>query len=591
MQTILKYRRISLVIKILLIGFGISLMINFILGNYLKLGYPFNTFLFRTEVIFRDFIYPNNIAADPYSTLLEKTVAGGISWKLPEIIKGDLWIKNGLGPLYFPFAYWIAYPFHLLPFGSAILAFWIISVLIFVLICFKQIRRPAGVGRALLVCVLSYPFLFLVDRSNFEIFIFLFVYLFFLWYDRHPWLSAGALAFATAMKFLPIGYVILYLRDRKYKQAIFTGGLAFVLNVAGYALYPGGLISNIRAHLFNLRLSSLYYGFIGSDVAFNSSLSSGVKYLFLLFWPKPDLEAAGLAAAGVISWLIPLVAGIVLIYFFLLEKERWKQATLVTCLILLLPASSADYRLLLIYVPFFLWLDTPAQSYYDYIYAFLFAGLFIPKSYFHLPVLPEISISVLVNPLLMLGLIGLIVVEKMKELSRLKITIKGLWSSLPGWQKWGAVILAGIMVVWLASLEFPTPAKASPTAVTQQLSALGLSAENDRNYLEAIGYYEQWKALEPANPDARLSLAHAYLEYNENWIAFQQYKKAIWLYSPGTEKSRQADAGLQIAMEDSVCDMVRKQEFESAKLIQTEFKQQFPDLPFLFQFDCGKNVN
>jgi hypothetical protein len=57
------------------------------------------------------------------------------------------------------------------------------------------------------------------------------------------------------------------------------------------------------------------------------------------------------------------------------------------------------------------------------------------------------------------------------------------------------------------------------------------------------------------------------------------------------EKSRQADAGLQIAMEDNVCDMVRKQEFEWAKLIQTEFKQQFPDLPFLFQFDCGKNVN
>lgn len=168
-----------------------------------------------------------------------------------------------------------------------------------------------------------------------------------------------------------------------------------------------------------------------------------------------------------------------------------------------------------------MWLDTPAQSYYDYIYAFLFAGLFIPKSYFHLPVLPEISISVLVNPLLMLGLIGLIVVEKMKELSRLKITTKGLWSNLPGWKKWGAVILAGIMVVWLASSEFPTPAKASPSAVTQQLSAWGLSAENDRNYLEAIGYYEQWKALEPANPDVRLSLAYAYLEYNENWIAFQ----------------------------------------------------------------------
>jgi len=54
------------------------------------------------------------------------------------------------------------------------------------------------------------------------------------------------------------------------------------------------------------------------------------------------------------------------------------------------------------------------------------------------------------------------------------------------------------------------------------------------------------EALEPANPDARLSLAHAYLEYNENWIAFQQYKKAIWLYSPGTEKSKQADAGLQL---------------------------------------------
>jgi len=591
MQTILKYRRISLVIKILLIGFGISLIINFILGNYLKLGYPFNTFLYRPEVSFRDFVYPYNIAADPYSDVVDKTVSGGNTWILPDIITGDLWVKNSNGPLYFPFSYWIAYPFHVLPYGTAILAFWIASLLIFVPVCIKQIRRSAGLGRALLVCVLSYPFLYMMDRSNFEIFIFLFVYLFFLWYDRHPWLSAGALACATAMKLLPIGYVVLYLKDRKYKQALFTGGLACLLNLAGYAFYPGGLVTNIRAHLFNLRISSLFYGSIGRDVAFNSSLASGVKFLFMAFWPRPDLEAASSAAAGVLCWLVPLVAGLAAIYFLLFEKERWKQAVLVTSLILLLPASSADYRLLLFYVPFFLWLEAPAPSRLDGVYALLFAGLFIPKSYFHLSILPEISISALVNPLLMLGLIGLIIAEKVKEVSRSGVNFRGFWVSLPGWQKYGTILLGGLMLAWIAASALPAADKTVPTAVTQQLAALGAGAESDQDYYAAIGYYQQWTDYEPASPEARLDLAQAYLEYNERWIAFEQYKKAFWLSSPSTDENRQAGAGLQAALSKNVCYLQGIKEFKWAKLIQTEYRQQFPDLPFPGQFDCGKNVN
>lgn len=574
----------------LLFGFLAAFLINYFNDVYLKSGYPFNTFLFRPESKFLDFYFPYSISANPYNQLVEYT-SMGTSWQLPKIINGADWERNRLGPVYFPFAYWIAYPFHLLPFGLGLLTFWLVSILIFMPIGLKHLRPSAGLAQALIICLLSYPFLFLLNRSNFEIFIFLFVYLFFIWYDKHPWLSSGALACAIAMKFLPVGYLIIYLRDKKYKQAVLAGGLAFVLNVIAYAFYPGGLINNIRAHLFNLRISSLFYGLDGRDLAFNSSLASGVKYLYLLLWPRPDLEAASSQAMSMLHWLLPVVAVVVLMHCFFLERERWKQSALLTGLILLLPASSADYRLLLMYIPFFLWLEAPTKSRFENFYALLFAGLFIPKSYFHLPVSPEISISVLINPLLIIALIVVIISEKMREMSDNKIPLMDFWVGIPRWQKYGTAIFGSFVVVWstLSPLS-STPIKDVPVSVVQQLENSGKIADKNKKYLDAIGYYGQWLVLEPANPEPRIGLANAYLGARRYLESFQQYQKAIWLSALGTESRAQAETGLQTSMQGTVCDMMKKQEFEWAHLIEAEYKEQFPGLPFPSQIDCAKFI-
>jgi hypothetical protein len=90
----------------------------------------------------------------------------------------------------------------------------------------------------------------------------------------------------------------------------------------------------------------------------------------------------------------------------------WKKVLLLVVAMNLLPQVSADYKMLHIFVPLFLFVnqDLPEKS--DLLYAILFGLLLIPKDYARLGLHPEASTSVLLTPVIMLFAAIAVVVEE-----------------------------------------------------------------------------------------------------------------------------------------------------------------------------------
>ena len=85
---------------------------------------------------------------------------------------------------------------------------------------------------------------------------------------------------------------------------------------------------------------------------------------------------------------------------------------------LLLPFVSADYTLIQLYFPLVFFLNSPRRSRWDPAYVVLFGLLLIPVDYYY-PIAygDGVSISVVVYPLAMLGLLLVALKDREPELS------------------------------------------------------------------------------------------------------------------------------------------------------------------------------
>jgi hypothetical protein len=71
------------------------------------------------------------------------------------------------------------------------------------------------------------------------------------------------------------------------------------------------------------------------------------------------------------------------LFIIYIEKVFWKSVALLTFAMLLLPNISADYKLLHILLPLFLFINSKEVGKLDYFYLLMFAMLLIPKGYFY----------------------------------------------------------------------------------------------------------------------------------------------------------------------------------------------------------------
>ena len=64
-----------------------------------------------------------------------------------------------------------------------------------------------------------------------------------------------------------------------------------------------------------------------------------------------------------------------------IETDFWKKVSLLVFIMLLFPYTSADYKLLHLFIPIVLFINNKKEEKNDLIYTILFALLLIPKNY------------------------------------------------------------------------------------------------------------------------------------------------------------------------------------------------------------------
>jgi hypothetical protein len=375
---------------IILLGFILSAFYHYFLGVYKGMGYPYNTFLFLPSDQWMDFINLVRISQNPYA-----------------IVRG--WSN-------FPFLYRFAWLFRIGPINLMTTAFIFSFVVLFIYICWKNVKTPNQIETAknvLILTLFSYPILISIDRANFEIVVFACLYGYFNIYKKDPFVASIFLALAVALKIFPAILALLFLADKKYKEFLFVAGFSLFLTLASYASYPGGVIENIKGNLANINLYNIYY--VGQNIgfAFGNSLFGAIKFIVYLVNPglidKPAATAFILRSIPYYYIFTFVVLFALFAYIAVVEKGYWKKVAILICALNLLPQVSGDYKLLHLFIVLFFFINDAEHERWDMLYLILLSLLLIPKDYYHLPAFPEASLSVFLNPVLMIILLAVII--------------------------------------------------------------------------------------------------------------------------------------------------------------------------------------
>jgi len=353
--------RVAVIFWIVFVGFAAAVFFHYYMGTVLGKNYPWNTFLFKPDDRFMDFFNPVRGSAnrDPF------TLNGG----------------------YLPFGYFTAYLFSLIklpegwfrplenPIQREILGPWLLACVIYLLgfcaylfwytwahIRFLRQDRIAVKSVMLLIFpFLTYPILYAVDRANFDLLVFIFLSFFIYLYQKGEFAISGIfLAMAIAMKGYAGIFLVLLLADKKFKEIVYVGLWVGVLSVLSLALFQGGVVA--QSQKFLASLGSAYDNGIANagSLRFSSSLFS---FLVVALSPLGFDVAKNTIFSTIYTIFIFGIAGLFLLEIFL-ERVFWRQVAILTILMILLPWSSGDYRLIFMFLQLYMFLIKSLRSIY-----------------------------------------------------------------------------------------------------------------------------------------------------------------------------------------------------------------------------------
>lgn len=341
--------------------------------------FPWNTFLFIPEDRFNDFrnIYrPFVSGTNPYS----------------------YWTY-----VYFPALTLLMLPFQ--PLGTlALETFGLLFVSGFITLAGSLCRKALGNRHALTLIaslLISYPFLFSLDRANIECLLLLMILL--AWQTRgtrfDDW-GCLLLGWAGAIKLYPLLYLLPDLMNWRFRRLALTAGAAAVTTVVGFLLVPGDNAQTLPLLAKNLQQFHKDYVTQGAGVHYNASLLASVKAagFFCSDWLHVDSTHA--VAFIEQRWRMIVIvglAGMLAAGWKLRKAEEWRCLFVAVAAMLLLPPVSFDYKLLHLILPMLLFINSP-ESILDRKLTLLFGLLMIPKAW--LFVHHDISIAVILNPAL-----------------------------------------------------------------------------------------------------------------------------------------------------------------------------------------------
>lgn len=388
-----KSEKVLFLANIVLVGFAINVIFYYFLGFYLNMPYPLNTFLDSPFIAFSDFTETLSAA---------KTFA--------PFANPDSWIN------YFPFAYILLFPLsfiknQLIAYILFLLGFLtaFIPLNVYFLNC-KNLTKLINFQNISIISCLSYPLLYLIDRGNFDMFLFvLFAGFIYSFKSEKFLLSSVVLAVINAIKPFTLLFLILFLIKKKYKEFFLSLIISTLLVISGFMILNGNFFDQISVFIKNLMLFKFAYVYSTGEAQLtnhSSSLFIALKLMFCIynkFFSTTLLEK--------IYSFLSLSIGAITLFFIWREKYFWKQITLLTLIMLLLPYVIVDYKLLFLLVPIWLFINENEKSNFDILYTALFGLLMINKSLTFFGV----NFQIFINPVIMIIFIGLIIFEQLKQ--------------------------------------------------------------------------------------------------------------------------------------------------------------------------------
>ncbi len=381
---------------IIFIGFFTAVCFHYVQGVYKGLGYPHNTFLFEPWDRFNDFFNPlkGSFDRDPYNPERISFIGG-----------------------YLPFGYCVSFLFSLvhpwqLSCGIFIVLF-IVFLWQFIRKCLydRQKIHISEVINLLILTALTYPVLFILDRTNFDIVVFIFIALFALYYQKgKKTLAVILLAIPIAMKGYPLVLLTIPLLEKRFKDIAITGSLVVLLEAFSLAIFKDGLILEFSKMMTSFGTAFSIAFDAGALIRFNSSL-----YTFLLFlWPSLSDTTwfskvyffTALLLFGGVAWTM-----------FKQKFPFWKNLFLITLIMILFPQSSGDYRLVMLFPPLMFFLTAEEHSKLDVLIIFLSGLILIPKAYYIF--YTDVNLGIVVNPLLLFSLLVFLLVTNFKKTNQL----------------------------------------------------------------------------------------------------------------------------------------------------------------------------
>ncbi|MGB8212228.1 MAG: glycosyltransferase 87 family protein [Anaerolineales bacterium] len=395
-------KKIYVLSFVIVVGFVYAVAFHYVQGFYKGLPYPNNTFLFTAQDRFSDFfdVLRDGHTLNPYL---------------------------GYQSAQYPFLAVVGYLFSLIPNNTYVIYICIFCAsFLFFNFAFLSIGNLyASATHIFIITFLSYPFLFALDRGNFESLLFILLLAFTFFYTKKHYLaSAIILAFAISMKIYPAILLVLFIPEKKYHEAAVCAISTIVITLASLLCFKGGLFANLSFLMKGSNIGSnwMFTHFVSIE---SNLVQRGVS---LLTFIKIISFETGLLPGFLINHFSSFYMGLAVFlgvlavtYVIFVEKEEWKRFALLIFAMLLLPSISADYKLLHVFIPLYVFINNKEVSKSDMIYLLMFCLLLIPKDYLYFTsvvsdyllnrVVHDISISVFINILIMLLMSAIIMIS------------------------------------------------------------------------------------------------------------------------------------------------------------------------------------
>lgn len=396
-------------------GFLVSVAYHIFCSYILKLNYyPYNTFLFRPEDRFGDFLDNFNAGANPY---------------------GEIKFSRAMFPFFMFLSRLMYLADHKIVLLGLYLAIFVytLGVLIFNFLAPLPVRLRLLAVFSLLFC--SYPVLISLDRANFENWIFLLIFFSIVLVQKKKYVLAGLLTgIAIAIKpysafFLPVLFI-----DGQVVAVLISMGIALLVTLLSLLALPVPLAVSISTLGANLGLYNEVYVVGNEGLYFGTSLFAVLKLVVfwlgdVFHWFLSSNDVLGSVRTMMLPYFLVtnVLFALILAMLCIYKTPLWKKTAVLAACLALFPYVGSSYRLLYFFVPLILFLVEAKSQRTDWLYSFVFGSLMIPTSYFHFVFNPiyllhpgEADDSIFFHPIIIFALLILVIYDvlKQRELNR-----------------------------------------------------------------------------------------------------------------------------------------------------------------------------